>query len=253
MNEILDTFRAIQERHAARHFSSKPLADRLLYDLLDLANRAPSGFNLQPWHFIVVRDQEIKSLLHQIALDQSQVLEAPATVVFVANPHAWRSNYGRILDTGVDSGMISREFAATSRKNVTLTFEIGPLGLIGLAKRLLLPFRRIRKPIPLVITSQQESVHYARAQTMLAAATFMVAATAAGLATAPMEGFDEYRLKKLLAIPRVMSVPIIIPVGYAVDGDTAPASFRLPIVEKVSVDLYPNVLEKVKKKRQDAS
>jgi nitroreductase len=83
---------------------------------------------------------------------------------------------------------------------------------------------------------------------MLAAATYMIAASGAGLATCPMEGFDEERLKKLLAIPRYMSVPAIVATGYAVEGDDVPESLRLPLVDKLSVDLFPNKLSKAKQK-----
>ena len=51
-------------------------------------------------------------------------------------------------------------------------------------------------------------------QVMLTAMQFMLAATAAGLATLPMEGFDEGRVRRVLGIPRSQIVPVIIPVGY---------------------------------------
>ena len=47
---------------------------------------------------------------------------------------------------------------------------------------------------------------------------FMLAATAAGLGTCPMEGFDEGRVRKLLRIPAYMVVVVVIPVGYSADG-----------------------------------
>jgi nitroreductase len=64
-------------------------------------------------------------------------------------------------------------------------------------------------------------------QVMLAAMNFMLAAHAAGLATVPMEGFDEGRVKKILKIPRDFIVPLIIPVGYAAPGEAK--KNRLPL------------------------
>ena len=55
----------------------------------------------------------------------------------------------------------------------------------------------------------------------------MLAATAAGLATAPMEGFDEVYVKRILGIPSSHIVPIVIPVGYPVDMELN--STRIPI------------------------
>ena len=73
---------------------------------------------------------------------------------------------------------------------------------------------------------------------MLSAATFMIAAAGAGLGTSPMEGFDEYRLKRLLAIPMNYTVPIIIAVGYSADSSDARLSVRLPLADKLSRDLF---------------
>ena len=75
---------------------------------------------------------------------------------------------------------------------------------------------------------------------MLAAATFMIAAKSAELDTSPIEGFDEERLKKLLAIPSRMTIPVIIAVGYALDTTVQTTAIRLPIAEKLRFDLFPN-------------
>ena len=54
--------------------------------------------------------------------------------------------------------------------------------------------------------------------TIFAAQTFILAAAAHGLSTAPMEGFDERRLCYALNIPmRRYSIPMVICTGYATD------------------------------------
>ena len=91
-----------------------------------------------------------------------------------------------------------------------------------------------------------EAKNYVRSQTMLAAATFMIAAKGAGLDTCPMEGFDEHRIKKLLAIPAHMSVPVIVAVGYPLNPEEQnekPQSYRFPLREKLSVDVFTNRLK----------
>ena len=238
------TFDAIRKRHAARHFSSREIPDPVIIELLELANRAPSGFNLQPWHFVLVKNADLRKLLMHVAMDQPQVGEAPMTVVFIADPRVWRTTYGRVLSLGIDSKRMTERHAAFNRKMVNLLFRTGPLGIYGLGKKIAVPLRRLLKPTPNVITSQQEAAHYVRSHTMLAAMTFMVAAKSIGLDTSPMEGFDEERLKKLLAIPSWMTVPVIISIGYPLDDETPPASVRLPLEEKLSLDLFPNRVKK---------
>jgi nitroreductase len=62
---------------------------------------------------------------------------------------------------------------------------------------------------------------------MLCARTLMLAAHAAGLATLPMEGFDEHRVRRVLRIPRSQIVPVVIAIGYAAEGNLKKS--RLPM------------------------
>ncbi len=238
------TLVAIRDRRSVRAYSSREVPEELLIDLLDLANRAPSGFNLQPWHFIVVRNTELKQVLCPIALDQVQILNASAIVVFAANPRAWRDDFPAILRAGVGNRSISPERAEHNKMRIKQMFDIGPFGLLGFAKRIAVPLMRLKRPLPEPVTSQREARDYVRAHTMLAASTFMIAAKSVGVVTCPMEGFDEHRLKKLLEIPDYMTVPLIVTVGYPLDFEQTPRTTRLRLEEKLSFDLFPNKLRR---------
>jgi len=50
----------LQRRRSVRAFSSRPVARQIIEDCLLAAGTAPSGANLQPWHFVVVSDAELK-------------------------------------------------------------------------------------------------------------------------------------------------------------------------------------------------
>ncbi len=142
------TFQAIRARRATKKFARTEIDEKLLLELLELANRAPSGFNLQPWHFIIVRDANMKKLISHIAMNQTQVVDAAATVVFVANPRAWSEEYHKLLALGEESGTMTEEHRAFYRKNVDLLFKTGPVGIFGFMKKLGVPFMRLFKPIP---------------------------------------------------------------------------------------------------------
>jgi nitroreductase len=68
-------------------------------------------------------------------------------------------------------------------------------------------------------------------QTSIAAATFIYAAAAKGLATCPMEGFDQEAIKKALGLSDRYSVAIVVSVGYPKDGAKPRASGRRPPTE----------------------
>ena len=53
----------MQRRRTVRQFSDRPVPRAVMDACLEAAGTAPSGANLQPWHFVVVSDPDLK---HQI-------------------------------------------------------------------------------------------------------------------------------------------------------------------------------------------
>jgi nitroreductase len=62
-----DFYADIRRRRTVREFSSKPVPREVIDDCLRAAGTAPSGANLQPWHFVVVSDPHIKARIRQEA------------------------------------------------------------------------------------------------------------------------------------------------------------------------------------------
>lgn len=50
----------ILRRRTVRQFSGRPVPREVIEDCLRIAGSAPSGANLQPWHFVVISDPEVK-------------------------------------------------------------------------------------------------------------------------------------------------------------------------------------------------
>ncbi len=50
----------IKRRRTVRHFSDRPVPREIIENCLRAAGTAPNGANMQPWHFVVVGDPEIK-------------------------------------------------------------------------------------------------------------------------------------------------------------------------------------------------
>ncbi len=53
----------MQRRRSVRQFSDRPVPLEVITSCVMMAGSAPSGANLQPWHFVVITDPEVK---HQI-------------------------------------------------------------------------------------------------------------------------------------------------------------------------------------------
>ena len=57
----------IARRRTVRQFSNRPVPRQLIEQCLLAAGTAPSGANLQPWHFVAVADPAIKQQLREAA------------------------------------------------------------------------------------------------------------------------------------------------------------------------------------------
>jgi nitroreductase len=55
----MDVREAIYGRRAVREFTTEPVKEELLRQLVDTAIQAPSAVNQQPWLFTIVRDKEL--------------------------------------------------------------------------------------------------------------------------------------------------------------------------------------------------
>ena len=68
MRDRLDEFYAdIDRRRTVREFSDRPVPRDVIETALKAANTAPSGANLQPWHFAVVSGAETKKRIREAA------------------------------------------------------------------------------------------------------------------------------------------------------------------------------------------
>ena len=64
--DFADLDRLFSTQRAVRHFDGRPVDDPVIERVLSAASRAPSARNLQPWRFIVVREQATKRELGRI-------------------------------------------------------------------------------------------------------------------------------------------------------------------------------------------
>jgi nitroreductase len=57
----------LRRRRTVRHFSNRPVERAVIEDCLMTAGSAPSGANLQPWHFVVVGQPALKTRIRDAA------------------------------------------------------------------------------------------------------------------------------------------------------------------------------------------
>ncbi|QDL54813.1 nitroreductase [Rhodoferax aquaticus] len=69
---------AIRSRRSIRAFKPQPVAKELITLLLDLASRAPSGTNTQPWKVYVLQGQSRDTLVHKVCAAHDAVRADPS-------------------------------------------------------------------------------------------------------------------------------------------------------------------------------
>lgn len=184
---------AIQERRATSSFEDVPIHSADLEKIIRAGLEAPSGYNVQPWRFVVVRDREQKKKLRQAAFGQPKVEEASAVIVACGDPQGWKEgDLEEMLRMSAERGFT--DAAALERTRGAVTGFLGsPPGKAGGVE----PTWDV----------------WANRQTMIAFTTMMWAAETLGYDTAPMEGFMEDQVKTLLKIPARVRVVALLAVG----------------------------------------
>ncbi len=76
----MDLFEAIEKRRSVRAYLPDPVPEDKMKRILEAARLAPSAGNIQPWHFIVVTDQQKRRKLSE-GMFAKFLSESPVVVV----------------------------------------------------------------------------------------------------------------------------------------------------------------------------
>ena len=187
-------------RRATRSFKPDPVPDEYLRAILALGTQSPSGYNLQPWRFIVVREAASRQRLMRAAFNQPKVGEAPVVVIALGVKNEWKALAEEVFREGARRGSGSREWQK---------YLESAMGFLG----------------------TQAMNAWVTKHTMIAFTTMMYVAEAYGIDTAPMEGFDAAAVKREFAIPDEAEVVALLAIGYS-QGEDKPygGRFELPRV-----------------------
>lgn len=213
---------AVKERRATPSFEDVPIHGADLEKIVRAGLEAPSGYNIQPWRFVVVRDPEQKKKLRAAAFGQPKVEQASAVIVACGDPLGWKDgDLEEMLRIGAQHGFNDRGEQDRIRAAVT-GFLSSPPGEAG----------GVKPTFDL----------WANRHTMIAFTTMMWAAETMGYDTAPMEGFMEDQVKALLKIPERVRVVALLAVGR-LKGKDKPYAGRFEPARSVFADTWGKSIE----------
>jgi len=177
---------AIEERRATPSFDGAPLPPEDLKQILEAGLHAPSGYNMQPWRFIVVQSPEQKRRLRAASYNQAKVEEASAVIVACGDVDGWRKDIDLMLQLGRVGGM-PESYAAQAKTSIT-NFLSG--------------------------FSTEQMRAWLNKHVMIAFTHMMLMAEVMGYDTAPMEGFEQDKVHEVLRLPMSYWVVALLGVGH---------------------------------------
>ena len=190
---------AIKDRRATPHFEDVPIHTADLEKIIRAGLEAPSGYNLQPWRFVVVREPAQKRNLRQAAFDQPKVEEASAVIVACGDPQGWKNgDVEEMIRWSKRYGYGDDAAHDQARAAVSTFLGAQPGAAGGVAPTFDLWVNR---------------------HVMIALTTMMWTAETLGYDTAPMEGFEEDKVKALLKIPERVRVVALLAIGRRTGPD----------------------------------
>lgn len=75
-----DYYQLMSRRRTVRDFSDQPVPQEVLENVILAAGTAPSGANMQPWHFVVVQDSAVKKRIREAAeIEERELYEHRAS------------------------------------------------------------------------------------------------------------------------------------------------------------------------------
>lgn len=191
MAEIKTLSQAIRDRRATPSFDGKAIPVEDLKKILDSGLHAPSGYNMQPWRFIVVQSPEQKKRLRAASYNQGKVEEASAVIVACGDADAWRRDLDLVLALGREGGM-PESYAAQAQSSV---------------------------PNYMSSFSSGQMQGWLNKQVMLAFTHMMLMAEVMGYDTAPMEGFEQEKVHEVLRLPLSYWVVALLAIGHLKGAD----------------------------------
>jgi nitroreductase len=195
---------AIRDRRATPSFDGTPIPPEDLRKILDAGLAAPSGYNMQPWRFVVVQSEDQKKRLRAAAYNQGKVEEASAVIVACGDADGWRKDLDLMIHQGVEGGM-PEGYAAQATTSVT---------------NYLSHF------------SSDEMHGWLNKMVMLAFTHMMLMAETMGYDTAPMEGFEQAKVCETLRLPMSYWVVALLGIGH-LKGEDKFNGGRFPISHTV--------------------
>ena len=226
----MNFFDIINKRRSVRKFSNIDVPESVMRKCLESCILAPNSSNLQPWEFYWIRDKEKKEKVIQACFSQNAAKTAKELVIAVSRIDTWKRNRDLIIEDYKKKNKLLPIIKKYYNKLVPLMYYHDRFGISGIIKRIIYLFINILgyfKPIIRGPIYKHQLFETVTKTTALACQNLMMALSAEGFDSCPMEGFDEKRIKKILDLNWQSHVVMIFGIGKARKDGVYGKRFRI--------------------------
>ena len=208
------TFRQVnRDRRAVRDFDGSPISDEDMEALIGEALLAPSSGNSQPYVIHWLRDPAMKVAGAAACRNQRAARSASTLIVFVAASRfalETLSEFHAYVASARELSERSRDYHLRKTKTRRRFLHIAPSFFWSPLHSLL---TTVFPAFGLVPVGPSGVRHWAARSALFAAQTILLAASARGLDTCPMEGFDPRKLGTILGLERGDVIALVVALG----------------------------------------
>jgi nitroreductase len=197
---VAEFYELMDRRRTVRDFSDEPIPLAIIETAIRTAGTAPSGANMQPWRFVVVRDSETKRLIREAA------------------EHEERESYHHRM-----SEKWLRRLAPLGTDEHKPFLEIAPYLIV------------VFRITSVDETGEPEPTYYSQESVGIAVGLLLAALHAAGLATLTHTPSPMRFLRDILRRPKTEVPFVLIPVGYPAPDATVPDISRKQLNEIMEI------------------
>ena len=179
--------KALNWRYAAKRMNGVTIPETKLDAILDAISLAPSSYGLQPYSVLVIENKDILEKIKPIAMNQPQITEASALLVFAV----WDKLSPEKIEIYMDQ--IAKE------RNVTAES-------LGQFKEQMSAQLK---------NSDSDNLNWNSKQAYIALGVGLVAAAEEKIDSTPMEGFDKHALDDFLKLKeKGLQSSVLLALGY---------------------------------------
>ncbi len=164
--------------------------------ILEAGRKSPSSFGMEPWKFLVIRNDELRAKIRPVCWDQPQITTCSDLVIILA----------AIEDVKVESGTPMRKFSRREMPQEKKDFYIG------------LYANHLKD----ILDTDEHTYSWTARQCYIAAGNMMTAAAVKGVDSCPIEGFEKENLENILELDTTKyQVAMVLPFGYRINEQSS--------------------------------